>query len=763
MTPGQQRAIRELGRLHAADPNGFEVLDAPRRLEDGRAIATISLRIGLLERREGGLDLREREQFLLTIPADFPFDYPTLSVTHTRFAGFPHVIWAKTLCLYQSKIEWNPADGLFGFFDRLSTWLGRAARNDMDPVEGPLEPPHHVTDFSELPVVIRSDAPVEAGNRWIGWAEIQKLPNRIEVIGWREFGDELPADLRTALTVILSEPLLMEFPRKGGDLFGELLKQGVDRNLLLRFLALASLVTPDDDSAHPVIGLPMRRSRAGAPRLHIAVWVTAPEYAKSVRLTIPQADDPESIKVLRQDLADAIYSLFEVTTIKWCQVLEDRDEIVVRRDADTPISWFREKRVLILGCGALGSWAAEIIGRAKCGTIHLVDSSMVKPGLLARQNFTLEDIGASKAFALARRLRAICTGTEVQDFAREAHTFILADLDRVSRYDLVIDCTASSIFQMKIERDWSTVRSSIQRFASFVIDARAQRLLAVSLGRQPNDGPWSAYLRLKYKLCAEEHRPDLVSAFYAREATDALFQPEPGCSDPTFSGSTADVSRLAATALNEIVSDLPTDGNAKGIAFIAPASHNRAGSFDSVDFVPVHEAKAGGYRVLISRKVFNQARAFVRQNNRWRSREHETGGLLWGYWDDACGLIVVFDASGPPPDSRHDPGHFICGVAGTETEHQYRSTHSLGVCGFVGFWHTHPNLPPEQSPEDIRGMAGLVARVGQNQRRALMLIYGRTGGQASAGVYLYEAQSAASNFELLHVGLAHIPLGIPVV
>lgn len=60
-------------------------------------------------------------------------------------------------------------------------------------------------------------------------------------------------------------------------------------------------------------------------------------------------------------------------------------------------------------------------------------------------------------------------------------------------------------------------------------------------------------------------------------------------------------------------------------------------------------------------------------------------------------------------------------------------------------------------------MAGLVARVGQNQRRALMLIFGRIVGQASAGVYVYEAQLAGRGLELVHIGSAYIALGIPVV
>src|SRR3984957_19669147 len=757
MTPGQERALRELSRLQAVDPAGFEVLGKPAEMGD-RIVASISLRVGPLDKSPGGLEFREREEFQLLIPPCLPSDAPSLIVKHHRFAGFPHVCWSTTLCLYQSKIEWNPADGLYGYFDRLALWIARAAHNDMDPVEGPLEPPHFVTDFSQLPVVIRSDAPAAAGNRWIGWALLEKFPNRIELSGWRDLTADMPNGQRAALAIILSEPLPMEFPQRGDDLFRELLKCGIERDFLLQLLRWAASVTPDDEPAYLVVGLPMRRAVDGTLRLHIAVWTTAANYAKSLRLTVPEASDPESLRELRRDLADSTYAVFEVTTIQWCQVFEDRDEIVARRDARTPIAWFKGKRVLLMGCGALGSWAAEIIARANPKAIHLVDNAIVKPGVLARQNYTLQDIGSQKADALAGRLRSVAQGPDVQAFAKDAHRFVLEQLDQLSSYDIVIDCTASAVVQMKLERDWLTVGGSVRRFISYVIDASAQRLLAISLGPQSVDGPWSSYLRLKHMLCTETDRADLVTAFYSPRAGDALFQPEPGCSDPTFSGSTADVSRLAATALNGLAASIPKSDDTVVMAGSLPSVSDVLGGLVLDTLPPVTVAVVGNYRLLVARKAFNQARAFVRQNARLRSRAHETGGLLWGYWDDASQVIVILDASGPPPDSRHDPGHFVCGTEGTAKEHDSRVDHSHGVCGFAGMWHTHPDLPPKQSSEDVLGMTGLVAGFGQNRRRAVMLIFGRIAGQASVGAYTYEAQLATQGHELLNIGGAFLSL-----
>src|SRR5258707_11766824 len=96
-----------------------------------------------------------------------------------------------------------------------------------------------------------------------------------------------------------------------------------------------------------------------------------------------------------------------------------------------------EKKIIILGCGALGSWAAEMATRAGASVIHLVDNTRVKPGVLARQNFILADIGNNKANALSERLRGITNNCTIFAHDREAHAFIFEDVLRLRGCDIV--------------------------------------------------------------------------------------------------------------------------------------------------------------------------------------------------------------------------------------------------------------------------------------------------------------------------------------
>lgn len=762
MTPGQQRAVHELERISAANSNGFE-FEVLSETETGWLVVSISICVGPIETRSGGLEFRDREDFVLSISPEFPFKYPSVFVRHERFKGFPHVNWTKFICLYQSPVEWNPADGLYGFLDRFNLWLTRAAMNGMDPVEGPLHPPVHITDYNQMPFVIRANCPVVAGEPWFGLAELQKYSNRFELLGWNDLAGEWPQERHPALALILQSPLPIEFPENGKDFLAELNRIGIDRDRILTNLRLAAILTPKDQSAYIVLAMPMRRSPDGEIKHHIAVWAIDADSVSRLKTATPSDGDCEEIKTIKTEMNDLIYSIFELTLIKWCPVMEDRSEITVRRDIGSAVSWFSGKKVLILGCGALGSWAAEIIVRTNPSLIDLVDNSRVKPGLIVRQNYTLDDIGSPKATALSRKLSSLTMSTTVQDFNREAHDFLIEKRDEIGNYDIVLDCTASSIFQMKIERDWEKFGGRTPPIISLVIDAKAKRCLATVLNVDSGCGIWSAYVQLKHRICLEGTRKDIISSFYSDRATRDLFQPEPGCSDPTFSGSMADVTSLVSTVLNLSMTHIGTGAPPIGLAFSSPEKDGNPSKLDEFQTEVLRVTRVGEYKVYISPRIFREAHAWVMQNNRKRSARHETGGLLWGLWDDAVGAIWIFDASGPPRDSRHDPGHFVCGTCGTIEEHNCRVAQTKGTCGFIGYWHTHPDMPSLQSPVDIVGMTTLVANIGLNRKRALMLIFGRMLGMPKAGIYLYESQSQAQETEFISVGTTQIELEAPVV
>lgn len=77
----------------------------------------------------------------------------------------------------------------------------------------------------------------------------------------------------------------------------------------------------------------------------------------------------------------------------------------------------RATRLLVAGCG-LGSVVAETALRTGFERFALVDGDTIAPHNLNRQAYADADVGANKAHALARRLRAIHPGADVAVHAR---------------------------------------------------------------------------------------------------------------------------------------------------------------------------------------------------------------------------------------------------------------------------------------------------------------------------------------------------------
>lgn len=102
----------------------------------------------------------------------------------------------------------------------------------------------------------------------------------------------------------------------------------------------------------------------------------------------------------------------------------------------------RAARVLVLGCGALGSACAELLGRAGVGALRLVDRDVVERSNLQRQALFDEDDareGRPKAVAAARRLAAIDPTLRLEPLVTEARASTIAGL--VAGCDLAIDGT----------------------------------------------------------------------------------------------------------------------------------------------------------------------------------------------------------------------------------------------------------------------------------------------------------------------------------
>ena len=664
----------------------------------------ISIRFDGLERVEGGLRVRARELFWVFVPPTFPFDYPGVVTPHVRFSCFPHVLWRRELCLYRSSADWYPEEGMSGFIKRLDAWVRDAALNNLDPDDAPLHPPVEYPTVRRL-IVPRVDTPVVDGAPWFGVAELRTRNHRTEIIDWKEHGREHSAHFAPA--ILLHEALPFEYPKTVNNLIKELESHGIDYVRFIDRLAYYGLQSDAGTPLSIVLGTPMRRVVPGGRALqHLAVWEISADDADKLRLLNIAAfvGDP----ALWNEAVKAVTAWSKKAKVGWCIVREMRPEVTIRRDHSSPMAWFRGKRVTIWGCGAIGTHVAESVVRAGASTIELVDNETVKPGLLVRQGFEDADIGKYKAVALAHRLKRINPDLETVVSTYDLIPRITGP-EPVPEMDLVIDCTASFVVRTALENALRDVDSR-PAIASIAIDSHASAAMATLAMPDHSGCTLDLVRRLKLEACRGSNLSKLLEAFWPQSTSGERFQPEPGCSEPTFIGSNADLAGLSARMINSVARAIAeSPGSETGKGWLCEES----GPVHSFAWLPDHtlKDKGPGYSVRVCSHAVREMRGWARRSMRLAGAKVETGGLVFGELNEAAGVLWVTDVEGPPPDSDAAEDHFTCGIQGMEEAAKKKYRRFRGSLDCLGSWHTHPISEPHPSLVDINAVVQLLAGI----------------------------------------------------
>jgi integrative and conjugative element protein (TIGR02256 family) len=743
----------------------------------------ISLDTSGVERGPGGIEVRARERFEVVVSPGFPFEVPLAWSVHLRWAGTPHVQWGRHLCLYLApSVEWNPTDGMRGFITRLSEWLQRAAAGTLDPDGQPLHPPAVYGKAEAGRVLIHpdvgdrvpwaADGSGRASTTLFAWCVVRK--RRIDVLEWldqstavdRVLDDNAPVfdhgkPYIVMPTVLIAGQFGSEYPQTVQSLSEGLSAHGYSRDQLLWDLASSTLINrqlrkrqkaqdktaagklwdENDDDDVPlftgmIVGTPSRRVDGVACQAHLAAWRLDSLSSRMADLfgsarSLSETDLPERVRELA-------LGWFESAKVAWMSVMEMRPEVTNRRDADTPASWLAGKRVLVMGCGALGGPVAEFCVRAGSSELTVADSGVVGPGILVRQSFTDGDIGRSKAAALAERLSQIRPELDVVPVVGNVRTTLFGPHDDLTEFDLVIDATADASVRAVVER----ARKNLQvcpPLVAMVIGHEATRgLVTTSLTGASGGG---ADTFRKVALLASSHAAawaDMGDDLFPDEPRTELFFPEPGCSAPTFVGSAAQTAALAGLMLHEALLALERDADWVGSDPASPVSFASAVRLGSAsDDLGTSRAEwpadlvaadpSAGFEVRISAVALAEVRAEARRGARVRGARIETGGMLLGAFDDATGIVYVDRVSGAPPDSYLSETYFQHGLDGVQERVDQELERTGRASGFVGFWHTHPGSRAHPSPTDEQGMASIVGPDG-SRRRALMMILGGPAG-----------------------------------
>ena len=740
MTSGQEQALDELRAVEAARTGAIRVLSVEE--DDNDLVVWLTVDCRGTEHASGGVRVRARERFKVRIPPGFPYEPASVQSKHTRWKGTPHVQWRDSLCLYQStEAEWNPSDGMYGFLERLLLWLSAAAKGALDPVGAPLHPPIAYSVRGTPMFVPRVNTPAVSDGPWMGLACLDRRGDRrYDITEWKSLGGLTSEDVnRTpfAVAVLLDKPMPMEYPIFLLSVLHELLQAGVSFPALIRLLALTKTLT-DSEHVHVIVGTPMRGIAGGSPCQHLAVWRIDSEHVGFFRDSLPEDTDSPELSELRSKLRASLISWAEAARVQWCPVREARPEVTRARDENSPVQWWKGKTVEIWGCGALGSVIAEHLCRAEVGRLVLRDNSRVAPGVLGRQNFEDEDIGAGKASALAARLLRIRPELDVVSEQTDLTVGPEADSDWSNGADVVFDLTASPAVSKRLEMLRARRRTSAS-LVGMMIGHQARNGLVVTARPEATGGTADAVRKARLVAARKPNLSEYAEEFWPDGPRSDPFFPEPGCSDPTFTGSGAEVASLAATMLLAATDQLAGGRTDMTATFVSLPSAKTPSTSVTLSFRPdlVLDDAFGGYEVRFAASAAAEIHAWIRRSERLAPGA-ETGGLLFGERDDALRILWVSDVLGPPPDSEASASGFVCGTAGVDEATDAIRERSRGASLPVGMWHTHPNSVPVPSPTDFEGMSQIISSLDRSLPKQLLVIVGGVGPQHTVGAYIYD-------------------------
>ena len=770
LSEGQLQAVASLAAI-ADSAGGALLIDAgyQRMAGDG-----LELRVWLpcaqIQVSGEGIPLDRREPVDISVPRDFPFRPPKAAAGHTRFAGQTHVQWGNHLCLYASRGDWDPSAGMAGFLRRLLAFYRHLAAGTLSGPLAPWHPPLAYATRAAGCVVVSADLPPADRARpgsFLGWAVgVPVAEDRIDVVDWldpdvagegpREHeASRLEDGLRQARertgnrdvflvpAVVLPEPIAFEYPEHVGDLLNAVHSTGIEHQEVLdqlgwairvnRALSSSSKRAGRDPALFLVRAPADNRFTAADPQAHFAAWRLEPEDEAVVA---PTGDYGGYL--------DREMGWLQNAEISWARVYDARPDAVIRRDTGRPVEKVRGARVLILGCGALGAPIAEYCVRADARIVHVVDQGVVNPGILVRQPYEDIDIGLPKAEALAVRLAAIRPETYVRGLVADVLSLRL-DQNVLTQYDLIIDATADRSVMARLEH-WRCGRPLLwPDLVTVAISQSARRGIATVTPRGSVGAGIDLLRRFALMTCEDPALTEVYREFFPPPEDRVEFEPERGCSGFTFIGSATDVTALAAQLLDSALARLQPGKvhvSAAGEADYVPCERNlclvqlgdESGPKPAqIRLVLPHDLRvadhSGVYEVRIESRALEEMHRFVRDMETADTAEAgtETGGLLLGQFDDACRIVWVSEAMGPPDGTLASPLGLAVNTPAAREEVSQRSHQTGGRTAFVGLWHTHPGAPASPSTIDIEAMHKLLAESSHHSPRLLLVVLGLPG------------------------------------
>lgn len=226
--------------------------------------------------------------------------------------------------------------------------------------------------------------------------------------------------------------------------------------------------------------------------------------------------------------------------IKWVETENwSQDQLLSRIDGGSSL---KNKKVLLVGAGAIGSCVAQICARNGAEELIIIDGQCLEAGNLCRHTLTIENVGYHKAEQVSRQVNLSFPHIKSSHINRSLVNCGDKEKAIIQECDVVLDCTGEDVvlsWLSNFEMDAKTL------FASISVSFRARRLFY-----------FSAYTsRFPLESFVKEIKPWIL-AERAILAKEELPLSGIGCWHPIFPAGADDIWLMTAMAAKLVLQDV---------------------------------------------------------------------------------------------------------------------------------------------------------------------------------------------------------------
>jgi integrative and conjugative element protein (TIGR02256 family) len=328
-----------------------------------------------------------------------------------------------------------------------------------------------------------------------------------------------------------------------------------------------------------------------------------------------------------------------------------------------------ESKILIIGCGALGSSLAEILVRGGVKNIILEDFDNIRGGNLCRANYDLNNMIYFKTDSLTKRLEAISPFVNINSISVKLNNYNLDLVKDVfdKNIDIIFDCSTDPEVTYIIDK----INYSGKTF-SLAITNNAKSFVSITGNN----------LTKQAKIIFDFMGNEPPTYF---EGT--------GCGYPTFEGNYNDLNALLNVGMKVINTNF-SKRRANESFIIKPYFENEFNlDIEEYEYYNYHEINSS---IHISKSVLRAIEEETKHHY-----PNEFGGVFIGYKSNKDFVITNILI----PDEYKNGRTIFVRHPGTLNQ-RLCEIHKItnGKTQYLGEWHSHPDGPTNPSSIDINAM-----------------------------------------------------------